>query len=120
VDANSVVIAGIPTGSMMMYGATTAPIGWVRLNGRTIGNASSGATERAGALTNSHSVGVAVCAPGHHHSPTSVGHESDTKVAGREERTLVGKVDDARTGAVTHTESAAVTLELPAEAWDQN
>jgi len=61
-----------------------------------------------------------VRAPGHHHSPASVGHESDTKVTGREERTLVGKVDDARTGAVTYTEAAAGTLELPAEAWDQN
>jgi len=51
VDANSVAVTGIPTGSMMMYGATTAPTGWVRLNGRTIGNASSGATERANADT---------------------------------------------------------------------
>lgn len=53
VDANSVVISGIPTGCMMMYGATTAPTGWVRVNGRTIGNASSGATERANADTSS-------------------------------------------------------------------
>lgn len=53
VDSNSVVISGIPTGCMMMYGATTAPTGWVRVNGRTIGNASSGATERANADTSS-------------------------------------------------------------------
>lgn len=52
-DANSVVLSGIPTGCMMMYGATTAPTGWVRANGRTIGNASSGATERANADTSS-------------------------------------------------------------------
>lgn len=50
-DANSVVLSGIPTGCMMMFGATTAPTGWVRANGRTIGNASSAATERANADT---------------------------------------------------------------------
>ena len=52
-DANSVTIVGTPTGAMMMYGATTAPTGWVRTNGRTIGNASSAATERANADTSS-------------------------------------------------------------------
>lgn len=52
-DANSIVLTGIPTGCMMMYGATAAPTGWVRVNGRTIGNASSGATERANADTSS-------------------------------------------------------------------
>lgn len=52
-DANSVAIVGIPAGAMMMYGATTAPTGWVRCNGRTIGNASSSATERANADTSS-------------------------------------------------------------------
>lgn len=52
-DANSVVLAGIPTGCMMMFGGTTAPTGWVRANGRTIGNASSGAAERANADTSS-------------------------------------------------------------------
>lgn len=41
----------IPTGCLMDYGATTAPTGWVRANGRTIGNASSSATERANADT---------------------------------------------------------------------
>lgn len=44
-------LAGIPTGVMMPYGATTAPSGWVRVNGRTIGSAASGATERANADT---------------------------------------------------------------------
>lgn len=52
-DANSVVVTGMPTGAMMMFGATTAPTGWVRVNGRTIGNASSAATERANADTSS-------------------------------------------------------------------
>jgi|GEM_PF-1120967 len=50
-DTNGVIVTGIPTGSMMMYGATTAPAGWVRMNARTIGNASSGASERANADT---------------------------------------------------------------------
>lgn len=50
-DANSVTVVGIPTGAMLMYGATTAPTGWVRCNGLTIGNASSSATERDNADT---------------------------------------------------------------------
>lgn len=50
-DPNGVVVVGMPTGAMMMYGATTAPTGWVRCNGRTIGNASSGAAERQNADT---------------------------------------------------------------------
>lgn len=50
-DPNGLVVLGMPTGAMMMYGATTAPTGWVRCNGRTVGNASSGATERANADT---------------------------------------------------------------------
>lgn len=50
-DSNSNAIIGIPTGVIMMYGATTAPTGWLRCNGRTIGNASSSATERANADT---------------------------------------------------------------------
>jgi microcystin-dependent protein len=41
----------IPTGCLMPYGASAAPAGWVRANGRTIGNASSSATERANADT---------------------------------------------------------------------
>lgn len=41
----------VPTGVMMPYVATSAPTGWVRANGRTIGSASSGATERANADT---------------------------------------------------------------------
>lgn len=44
-------LAGIPTGVPMPYFGTTAPSGWVRANGRTIGNASSSATERANADT---------------------------------------------------------------------
>lgn len=50
-DANSIVLTGVPTGAMMMFGATTAPTGWLRCNGRTVGNASSSATERANADT---------------------------------------------------------------------
>lgn len=52
-DTFGVVLSGIPTGAMMMYGATTAPAGWVRCNGLTIGNASSSATERDNADTSS-------------------------------------------------------------------
>lgn len=50
-DANSFSLVGIPTGAMMMFGATTAPTGWVRCNALTIGSAASGATERANADT---------------------------------------------------------------------
>lgn len=50
-DANSFVVVGMPTGVILPYGATTAPTGWVRANARTIGNASSAATERANADT---------------------------------------------------------------------
>ena len=41
----------VPTGVMMPYVAGTSPTGWVRANGQTIGDASSGATERANADT---------------------------------------------------------------------
>lgn len=41
----------IPSGFIADYVGTSAPTGWVRGNGRTIGNASSGATERANADT---------------------------------------------------------------------
>jgi len=41
----------IPAGVILPYGATTAPTGWVRANGRTIGNAASSASERANADT---------------------------------------------------------------------
>lgn len=37
------------TGFLQPYYGTTAPAGWVRANGRTIGSATSGATERANA-----------------------------------------------------------------------
>jgi microcystin-dependent protein len=50
-DSNNIVLTGIPTGAMMMYGATAAPTGWLRCNGLTVGNASSSATERANADT---------------------------------------------------------------------
>lgn len=39
------------TGDIKMRWSVTAPTGWVRANGRTIGSASSGATERANADT---------------------------------------------------------------------
>jgi len=45
------VLVPIPTGVMLPYLGTSAPTGWVRANGRTIGNASSSATERANADT---------------------------------------------------------------------
>mgnify|MGYP001586831302 CR=1 FL=1 len=41
----------IPSGLMAPYLTTTAPSGWVRGNGRTIGNASSNASERANSDT---------------------------------------------------------------------
>lgn len=42
-------LSAIPTGVILPYGATTAPTGWVRGNGRTIGSGGSGASERANA-----------------------------------------------------------------------
>lgn len=51
VDANSYTVVGTPAGVVCQYIATSAPTGWVRCNGRTIGSASSGATERANADT---------------------------------------------------------------------
>jgi microcystin-dependent protein len=50
-DVNGGIIAATPTGAMTPYVGTTAPTGWVRANGRTLGNASSGGTERANADT---------------------------------------------------------------------
>lgn len=43
--------ASFVTGMEMDYAGTTAPTGWVRLNGSSIGSAGSGATERANADT---------------------------------------------------------------------
>lgn len=43
--------SSIETGFMAQYVGTTAPAGWVRANGLTIGDASSSATERANADT---------------------------------------------------------------------
>lgn len=48
-DKNSLLVSGIPTGAVMMYGVTVPPAGWVRVNGATIGSATSGALERANA-----------------------------------------------------------------------
>lgn len=45
------VASAVPTGMIGMFGRKTAPSGWVRLNGGTIGGALSGATERANADT---------------------------------------------------------------------
>lgn len=50
-DQGGLVVAGMPTGCMMPFLAATAPTGWVLASGRTIGNASSAATERANADT---------------------------------------------------------------------
>lgn len=43
--------SGIPTGSVTDYVGSTAPSGWVLLDGKTIGSASSGATNRANSDT---------------------------------------------------------------------
>lgn len=43
--------SGVPTGAILAHRRTTAPAGWVALNGGTIGNAVSGATTRANADT---------------------------------------------------------------------
>lgn len=51
-DPSGLAVVGLPTGlGPLPWSATTAPAGWVRCNGRTIGNASSSATERANADT---------------------------------------------------------------------
>jgi hypothetical protein len=41
----------LPTGSVIMFFSSSAPTGWVLLDGKTIGNAASSATERANADT---------------------------------------------------------------------
>lgn len=51
IELSSGFVTVMPAGAMMPYVGTTAPTGWVRANGRTIGNASSSATERANADT---------------------------------------------------------------------
>lgn len=51
IELPSGFVTVMPPGAMMPYVGTTAPTGWVRANGRTIGNASSGASERANADT---------------------------------------------------------------------
>lgn len=47
----SVVLAEVPTGARMGFLRTTPPTGWIKGNGGTIGNAASGATNRANADT---------------------------------------------------------------------
>lgn len=47
----SVVLAQLPTGAVQGFDDTTAPTGWVKRNGGTIGSVSSGATTRAHADT---------------------------------------------------------------------
>lgn len=42
---------GVPTGQIGFFDRSTAPPGWVKAAGETVGNASSGATERADADT---------------------------------------------------------------------
>lgn len=51
-DQAGLTVSGFPTGlGPMPWSGSTAPSGWVRCNGLTIGNASSSATERANADT---------------------------------------------------------------------
>ena len=50
-DQAGLTVSGTPTGAMMPYLATTAPTGWVTASGKTIGDASSSATERANSDT---------------------------------------------------------------------
>lgn len=47
----SVVLAEVPTGARLGFLRTTPPTGWIKGNGGTIGNAASGATNRAHADT---------------------------------------------------------------------
>lgn len=49
--ANAVQAAANPTGKLAMFAHTAAPAGWLILRGNTIGDASSGANERAHADT---------------------------------------------------------------------
>jgi hypothetical protein len=46
-----VVVDTVPTGAIQGFARSTAPSGWIKANGQTIGNASSGATNRANADT---------------------------------------------------------------------
>jgi microcystin-dependent protein len=50
-QAITALAVSAPTGSVFDYVGSTAPTGYVLLSGRTIGNASSGGTERANADT---------------------------------------------------------------------
>lgn len=51
VQALLAALATVPTGTVEAFRRTTAPAGWVKENGGTIGNAASGATNRANADT---------------------------------------------------------------------
>lgn len=46
-----IALGTVPTGAVQYFARSTAPAGWIKLNGMTIGNASSGATNRANADT---------------------------------------------------------------------
>ncbi|MCA2570707.1 hypothetical protein [Microcystis sp. M42BS1] len=48
---NALGFASAPTGAVMMFTRISAPTGWIKLNGGTIGSAASGATTRANADT---------------------------------------------------------------------
>lgn len=48
---NTITQSGVPTGAVQGFRMKTAPSGWVKENGGTIGNAASGATTRANADT---------------------------------------------------------------------
>lgn len=47
----SIALAAVPTGTVAGFRMTSAPAGWVKENGGTIGNVASGATTRASADT---------------------------------------------------------------------
>lgn len=52
VDGTAVVAVNpVPTGAIQGFARSTAPSGWLKANGQTIGNAASGATNRANADT---------------------------------------------------------------------
>lgn len=48
---SAAVEGALPTGAVQQFVQTTAPTGWLKMNGQSIGNASSGATGRANADT---------------------------------------------------------------------
>jgi hypothetical protein len=50
-ELTSAIAAATPTGTVLGFRRTTAPTGWIKENGGTIGNAASGATTRANSDT---------------------------------------------------------------------